>query len=155
MIQQQRFVGVLTLCLFISACLISVHATARSLRHTAARRDQRAVQQQVKAAQQRRAVGLNQSPVPLISFSTFEQHGHSPLDEADTFSQVSTAISQSPDKAEPDNTVLLEVQAQAQVQRVRSYCEICILVMQMKQRGEPHLCAGLNANYYITVSVEL
>jgi len=33
---------------------------------------------------------------------------------------------------------------------VRAYCEICILVMQMKERGSPHLCAGLNTNYYIT-----
>ncbi len=33
---------------------------------------------------------------------------------------------------------------------VRAYCEVCILVMQMKERGQPHLCAGLNTNYYIT-----
>ena len=33
---------------------------------------------------------------------------------------------------------------------MHSYCEICILVMQMKERGQPHLCAGLNANYYTT-----
>jgi len=33
---------------------------------------------------------------------------------------------------------------------VHSYCEICILVMQMKERGEPHLCAGLASNYYFT-----
>jgi len=38
----------------------------------------------------------------------------------------------------------------SKVMKVQSFCEICILVMQMKQRGEPHLCAGLNANYYIT-----
>jgi len=38
----------------------------------------------------------------------------------------------------------------AQVGKVRSFCEICILVMQMKERGQPHLCAGLNTNYHIT-----
>jgi hypothetical protein len=36
------------------------------------------------------------------------------------------------------------------VGKVRSFCEICILVMQMKERGQPHLCAGLNTNYHIT-----
>jgi len=43
---------------------------------------------------------------------------------------------------------LLEVSSR--VTKVRSYCEICILVMQMKERGEPHLCAGLQQDYYIT-----
>jgi len=44
--------------------------------------------------------------------------------------------------------VLLELGSK--VQKVQSFCEICILIMQMKERGEPHLCAGLNSNYYIT-----
>jgi hypothetical protein len=55
-------------------------------------------------------------------------------------------------------TVLLEVAARVQAhqkamagtKKVQSFCEICILVMQMKERGQPHLCAGLNENYYIT-----
>jgi len=42
------------------------------------------------------------------------------------------------------------LQLSSKVTKVQSFCEICILVMQMKERGEPHLCAGLNANYYIT-----
>jgi len=42
------------------------------------------------------------------------------------------------------------LEVSSQVTKVQSFCEICILVMQMKERGEPHLCAGLNANYYIT-----
>eukprot|EP00466_Bigelowiella_natans_P017139 jgi/Bigna1/83749/fgenesh1_pg.114_\ len=33
---------------------------------------------------------------------------------------------------------------------VRGYCEVCILIMQMKERGMPHLCDGLNTNFYIT-----
>lgn len=41
--------------------------------------------------------------------------------------------------------------AGAGVAKVHAFCEICILVMQMKERGQPHLCYGLNANYYITV----
>ena len=44
-----------------------------------------------------------------------------------------------------------QTQTEAEVERVRSFCEICILVMQMKQRGQPHLCAGLNALHYVTV----
>ena len=48
-------------------------------------------------------------------------------------------------------SVQTQAQATTQVGVVRNFCEICILVMQMKQRGQPHLCAGLNANYYITV----
>jgi len=47
-----------------------------------------------------------------------------------------------------DASSLLEVSSR--VTKVRSYCEICILVMQMKERGEPHLCAGLQKDYYIT-----
>jgi len=38
----------------------------------------------------------------------------------------------------------------SKVSTVHSFCEICILAMQMKERGEPHICAGLNANYYVT-----
>ena len=52
------------------------------------------------------------------------------------------------DEQDEDEMALVEVQAQTQ--RVRSYCEICILVMQLKQRGQPHLCAGLSAAHYIT-----
>jgi hypothetical protein len=44
------------------------------------------------------------------------------------------------------------VETSAQVGKVHSFCEICILIMQMKERGQPHLCAGLNKNYEITVN---
>jgi len=47
-------------------------------------------------------------------------------------------------------TAFVEVGMGVGTGRVRSFCEICILVMQMKQRGQPHLCAGLNTNYHIT-----
>jgi hypothetical protein len=50
-------------------------------------------------------------------------------------------------KADPS---FVEVSTQVGVGKVRSYCEICILVVQMKERGQPHLCAGLNADYLIT-----
>ena len=36
--------------------------------------------------------------------------------------------------------------------KVHAFCEICILIMQMKERGQPHLCAGLNPDYFISVS---
>jgi len=53
---------------------------------------------------------------------------------------------------ESDSAVFMEtgVSAGTGVGRVRSFCEICILVMQMKERGQPHLCAGLNTQYHIT-----
>ena len=55
-------------------------------------------------------------------------------------------------------TSLLEVSqgvaagAGAGVGKVHALCEICILIMQMKERGQPHLCAGLNPDYFISVS---
>ena len=50
-----------------------------------------------------------------------------------------------------DETALVEVGASAGVGKVHAFCEICILIMQMKERGQPHLCAGLNPDYFITV----
>ena len=41
--------------------------------------------------------------------------------------------------------------AGAGVGKVHAFCEICILIMQMKERGQPHLCAGLNPDYFISV----
>jgi len=51
---------------------------------------------------------------------------------------------------EDGDQVLLEVGATAKTKKVEAFCEICILIMQMKERGQPHLCYGLNENYYIT-----
>jgi hypothetical protein len=42
------------------------------------------------------------------------------------------------------------VDAGTGVGKVHAFCEICILVMQMKERGQPHLCAGLNPDYFIS-----
>jgi len=52
--------------------------------------------------------------------------------------------------SEDDEAVTNFVELGLGVGKVRSFCEICILVMQMKERGQPHLCAGLNKNYEIT-----
>ena len=41
--------------------------------------------------------------------------------------------------------------AETGVGKVHAFCEICILIMQMKERGQPHLCAGLNPDYFISV----
>jgi len=49
---------------------------------------------------------------------------------------------------QPEPTAFVETGTR--VTKVQSFCEICILVMQMKERGQPHLCAGLNDAYYIT-----
>jgi hypothetical protein len=40
--------------------------------------------------------------------------------------------------------------AETGVGKVHAFCEICILIMQMKERGQPHLCAGLNPDYFIS-----
>lgn len=105
------------------------------------------------ARAQLRQQSQQQSPAVRSAFQLFAESGVLPEDD-DTFSQVRRALSpvEQTQAGEDGVTALVEVSAQttAQVQKVRSYCEICILVMQMKQRGEPHLCAGLNANYYVT-----
>ena len=44
------------------------------------------------------------------------------------------------------------VETGAKVGKVHAFCEICILIMQMKERGQPHLCAGLNPDYFVSVS---
>ena len=44
----------------------------------------------------------------------------------------------------------LEVSSEMEMSKVHGFCEICILVMQMKERGQPHLCAGLNPDYFIS-----
>merc|ERR1711907_411831 len=38
---------------------------------------------------------------------------------------------------------------------VRGHCEICIAVMQAKERGEPHLCASFRHPTYYTTCVEV
>lgn len=43
-----------------------------------------------------------------------------------------------------------KAEAEAGVGKVHAFCEICILIMQMKERGQPHLCAGLNPDYFIS-----
>eukprot|EP00743_Colponemidia_sp_Colp-15_P001065 GILK01001176.1.p1 GENE.GILK01001176.1~~GILK01001176.1.p1 ORF type:complete len:229 (-),score=23.94 GILK01001176.1:150-836(-) len=74
-------------------------------------------------------------------------------EEAEALSQVNDYISQ---EGRFDGMSLMEVSSSAQsaakmtTSKVHGFCEICILVMQLKQRATPHLCAGLNTNYYIT-----
>jgi hypothetical protein len=95
---------------------------------------------------------------PHMSLLDFHLEGQLPGDDA--FSQIRSFIG--PDEelalqaaeaahaaADEDETTAF-VETSAQVGKVRSFCEICILVMQMKERGQPHLCAGLNTQYHIT-----
>jgi hypothetical protein len=64
--------------------------------------------------------------------------------------------SYSSDSDEANSMAMVEVstevstKAQTRVKIVHQFCEICILIMQMKERGQPHLCQGLNAAYYTT-----
>jgi hypothetical protein len=94
------------------------------------------------------------------SFLQYSVHGQLPGDN-DPLSQVRQLIGNdaeldamferiiNDDSLEAESSASF-VEVGAQVGRVHSYCEICILVMQMKERGQPHLCAGLNTNYHIT-----
>jgi len=92
---------------------------------------------------------------PRITFGTFAQAGVMPGD--DFFAQVRDLLEQedegedetdAEDESDGEDAALVEVGTG--VTKVQSYCEICILVMQMKERGQPHLCAGLNDQYYVT-----
>ncbi|KAA0155354.1 hypothetical protein FNF27_02169 [Cafeteria roenbergensis] len=46
--------------------------------------------------------------------------------------------------------VLLQTQASVSAQRVQGYCEICVRMIQMKQRFQPDVCSGLTDNFFIT-----
>jgi len=102
---------------------------------------------------------------PKTSLSDFQSTGV--MDGDDFLSQVRLALShelanltKSNSAVDPSVASFLELgqqvsaraQAQtgAQVKKLQPFCEMCILVMQMKERGQPHLCAGLNDNNYIT-----
>merc|ERR550514_2574591 len=71
-----------------------------------------------------------------------------------TLRKTSTALAPRAEAAaEPDDdhpVALLETSAGTGVGKVHAFCEICILVMQMKERGQPHLCAGLNPDYFVS-----
>lgn len=54
-------------------------------------------------------------------------------------------------EANPEAFSLMQLESGLGAQKVHGFCEICILIMQMKQRGQPHMCAGLNPDYYVTV----
>ena len=82
-------------------------------------------------------------------------HGELAVGEEDHFAHVRPLIEQQEkqqEKAASGETSLVEVGAgsKAQVGKVHAFCEICILIMQMKERGQPHLCAGLNPDYFIS-----
>jgi len=94
---------------------------------------------------------------PRLPFGEFAKTGVMPGD--DFFSQIkplleapaATAGDAAEDNEDEGNGEdLALVQMSSKVGKVQSFCEICILVMQMKERGQPHLCAGLNDQYYVT-----
>mgnify|MGYP001061477919 CR=1 FL=1 len=95
---------------------------------------------------------------PHMSMLEFHDTGRLPGDDA--LSQIRSMIGPDEELALRNAEMALQesesadevsfVETGAQVGKVRSFCEICILIMQMKQRGQPHLCAGLNTNYHLT-----
>jgi len=100
------------------------------------------------------------SASPYANFphqSLLDFHDSAQLPGEDPFMQVRSVIGSDADISAAASTALEStedvsafLEMQAGVGKVRSFCEICILVMQMKERGQPHLCAGLNTNYHIT-----
>jgi len=137
------------LCVLVAVCIMASSVFASRVSMSAGVR-----------ARLTRARLLNQTPrmtaspfdsFPHMSVLDFAEAGALPGD--DPLSQVREIIGDgSADTmsalASASGSSFLETGAQ--VGKVRSFCEICILVMQMKQRGQPHLCAGLNANYQVT-----
>ena len=73
------------------------------------------------------------------------------ISDEDPLAQVNAFLDYQEEMHEnADETALLEVSAQTGVGKVHAFCEICILIMQMKERGQPHICAGLNPDYFIS-----
>jgi len=133
----------LVLCLSLSG------AAAVSLKHK--------LQSKNRASASVAAVAAERAPTskPRATFGEFAKTGVMPGD--DFFSQVKVLLEggsdsrqHNADAAIAEPTVFMEVGASVGTKKVQSFCEICILVMQMKERGQPHLCAGLNDQYYVT-----
>jgi len=102
--------------------------------------------------------GRSHSRPPPMSFEQFAKTG---IMQGDDFlSQVRASLAnltigvQTPAFLEDANSAFVEVEshvsARSTTKKIQPFCEICIQVMQMKERGSPHLCAGLNSDYYIT-----
>jgi hypothetical protein len=139
-----------TIC--VAICLTTVYGKQNALNKIDM--DARAVdvenmrQTHVNAAKNSE-VGVSAGP----SFSAW--HGELGVGEEDHFAHVRPLIEQyeKQDKMTASGeTSLVEVGAktEAKVGKVHAFCEICILIMQMKERGQPHLCAGLNPDYFIS-----
>jgi len=102
------------------------------------------------------------SDIPTTSLAEFKNTGLMYGDDylsqvrslLDFSNRTDTTESDQGHSTDSDDVSFLQVESQARAQtetkRVQSFCEICILVMQMKERGQPHLCFGLNDNYYVT-----
>ncbi len=50
-----------------------------------------------------------------------------------------------------EDASFLEVEAHAEAEKVHGYCEICMRMLQMYQRGIPDVCSGLTDTYFISV----
>lgn len=83
-------------------------------------------------------------PYSVASFESWDGtiEGEDPLSEVNDFLDYQ--------EEHRDELALLEVSTGTGVTKVHGFCEICILIMQMKERGQPHLCAGLNPDYFIS-----
>jgi len=108
--------------------------------------------------QRERLRGRSRSRPPPM---TFEQFARTGIMQGDDFlSQVRQSLAnltigvKTPSILEESSVSFVEVEshvsARSTTKKIQPFCEICIQVMQMKERGSPHLCAGLNADYYIT-----
>ena len=130
------------LCALLVLAVATAHSNAASLKL------------KLDAKQRSRVYHHLMQSRPRVTFAEFDKTGVMPGD--DHLSQIRDELDRMDwsdeveSSAEEDTEDLALVQTGAKVGKVQSFCEICILVMQMKERGQPHLCAGLNDQYYVT-----
>jgi len=78
---------------------------------------------------------LQETGASLHESAVAQQEGESAgADGATAFMEIST-----------------QVESEAELEKVHGYCEICIRMMQMYQRGLPDICSGLTDTFFITV----
>jgi hypothetical protein len=152
----------IALCLAVALSCTRVTATglkhrlAAKVRHGAGTAEQSALPSTVRPPQSRPRSFADFDKTGIMPGDDFlsqirvllegDSHKHSAPTAAPA--AVAPATSPASSALQPEATAFVEMGTK--VKKVQSFCEICILVMQMKERGQPHLCAGLNDQYYIT-----
>ena len=92
--------------------------------------------------------GLQSSYSAEDKLSFIEEEDHLAYVRPLLQTQEQQRVSQNAISGEDASSLL---QVGSSVSKVHAFCEICIMIMQMKMRGQPHLCAGMNLDYFISV----